>query len=696
MIRLRRGLGPLLAGCLLFVLAQALPGHAQSVLTRIDECNYLMTVKIEIHGDLATEDHAKKMKERFEKQWNGLTEQMAEQLGANLGIEPAKFEGAEGTESLKWQRDKIDKAYDDLRSSLGVDGNTCYMPCCTIQFRMEIKVRKATDPASEGFHQIEIMPDYRTEMKDGVEVKVRNRSFILKTANPDPAIAAGSGPDKWVLNGQKVSTTGEWREGTENPAESHEIGHLMGLGDKYIESGGHVHGHAHDVMNTNDGFPFENGIEEILKIGGFKCDCCPDPELTDAYMQDLNILIGLAGDAIAGCNRELLQKSLDALRDKRRDLALVKGMSVSQKIAAAASLDRQISETEKALRDCPPEDKALGVVPGANLLGDLTVATDTNQWCTYGGGEGIPVTPIPLDGDDPRDTPTPPGGGDPRDTPGTPPGGDDPRDTPTHTAGGGDPRDTPTPGGDDPRDTPVPVGVPTPGGDDGDDPRDTPQPDGDDPRDTPTPIFVKAKATVIGGSAPPANAVAGQTIKLLDPGATDVALPGASKERPDLAYDGEPLQCQTDANGDCVIEVPPCNDGDGAKCPLGQPASQLAREGYQLEVAVAPTTGVVLRREAGEESTLTSGDSISTGDGNDVLVIDATIGDGDYVVLSGSGYGADDGYLTMGIDTKGWTEQVDYCRDKQPGPPLGWTPEDYSPAAPLPSATITLGGGSAP
>ena len=62
----------------------------------------------------------------------------------------------------------------------------------------------------------------------------------------------------------------------------------------------------------------------------------------------------------------------------------------------------------------------------------------------------------------------------------------------------------------------------------------------------------------------------------------------------------------------------------------------------------------------------------------------------------GSGYGADDGYLTMGIDTKGWTEQVDYCRDKQPGPPLGWTPEDYSPAAPLPSATITLGGGSAP
>src|SRR5690606_9223148 len=110
-----------------------------------------------------------------------------------------------------------DKAYDDLRSSLGADGNTCYMPCCTIQFRMEIKVRKATDPASEGFHQIEIMPDYRTEMKDGVEVKVRNRSFILKTANPDPAIAAGSGPDNWVLNGQKASTTGEWAGGHREP-----------------------------------------------------------------------------------------------------------------------------------------------------------------------------------------------------------------------------------------------------------------------------------------------------------------------------------------------------------------------------------------------------------------------------------------------------------------------------------------------
>jgi hypothetical protein len=680
---LRRGLRPVLAGCLLFILAQALPGHAQSVLTRIDECNFLMTVKIEIHGDLATEDHAKKMKERFEKQWNGPTDKMAEQLGANLDIEPAKFEGAEGTESLKWQRDKIDKAYDDLRSSLGADGNTCYMPCCTIQFRMEIKVRKATDPASEGFHQIEIMPDYRTEMKDGVEVKVRNRSFILKTANPDPAIAAGSGPDKWVLNGQKASTTGEWREGTENPAESHEIGHLMGLGDKYIETGGHVHGHAHDVMNTNDGFPFESGIEEILKIGGFKCDCCPDPELTDAFMQDLNLLVVAARDAANACNRELLQAALDQLKNKRREVGLVAGMSMQDKVTAAAQLDRQIAELEKALRDCPEEDKTIGVIPGGDL-GDLNIATDSNEWCTYGGGDGTFITPIPL-GDDPRDAPVP-GGDDPRDGPGTPPEGDDPRDGPPPTAGGGDdPKDSPTPGGGDPRDTPTPVGVPVPDGGDDDDPRDTPTPDDDDPRDVPTPIFVKAKAAVIDGSAPAGNAVAGQTIKLLDTGATDVALPGQSPERPDVGYDGDPLQCRTDGNGDCKIEVPPCGETDPSRCPLKPGAGGLAPAGYQVEVFVGPTSGAVLRREAGEGE----GDAGVAGGDNGVSADSASVNGNDYLILSGAGLGYDSWKGKLGLDGD-WSEQVDYCRDKQPGPPLGWTPADYRPAAPLPSATLTL------
>src|SRR5690606_31355110 len=328
-------------------------------------------------------------------------------------------------------------------------------------------------------------------------------------------IAAGSGPDKWVLNGQKASTTGEWREGTENPAESHEIGHLMGLGDKYIETGGHVHGHAHDVMNTNDGFPFESGIEEILKIGGFKCDCCPDPELTDAFMQDLNLLVVAARDAANACNRELLQAALDQLKNKRREVGLVAGMSMQDKVTAAAQLDRQIAELEKALRDCPEEDKALGVLPGGDLR-DLNIVTDSNEWCTYGGGDGTFITPIPL-GDDPRDAPVP-GGDDPRDGPGTPSEGDDPRDTPT--------------------------------------------PADDDPRGVPPPSFVKAKAAVIDGPAPAGNAVAGQTIKLLDTGATDVALPGQSPERPDVGYDGDPLQCRTDGNGDCKIEVPPCGETD--------------------------------------------------------------------------------------------------------------------------------------
>src|SRR5690606_37776600 len=84
------------------------------------------------------------------------------------------------------------------------------------------------------------------------------------------------------------------------------------------------------------------------------------------------------------------------------------------------------------------------------------------------------------------------------------------------------------------------------------------------------------------------------------PTAPDVALPGQSPERPDVRYDGDPLLCRTDGIGDCKIEVPPCGETDPSRCPLKPGAGGLTPAGYQVEVFVGPTSGAVLRREAGE------------------------------------------------------------------------------------------------
>ncbi|MEM1112308.1 MAG: S8 family peptidase [Pseudomonadota bacterium] len=89
----------------------------------------------------------------------------------------------------------------------------------------------------------------------------------------------------------------------------------------------------------------------------------------------------------------------------------------------------------------------------------------------------------------------------------------------------------------------------------GDDPRDAPGDDGP-PEGTPVvTIYVKAKSAVAEGGAPAGQGLGGQQIKLFAP-STQVALPGAGRDKPQIDHDEEPVQGVTDENGNLALGLP--------------------------------------------------------------------------------------------------------------------------------------------
>src|SRR5690606_21674698 len=240
-------------------------------------------------------------------------------------------------------------------------------------------------------------------------------------------------------------------------------------------------------------------------------------------------------------------------------------------------------------------------------IGDfgLQLVQESSEWCTFGTTDPRDL-PVPDneddprdedDGDDPRDADTP-SGDDPRDAPLPDPwndprdkdDGDDPRDADTRD--GNDPRDGNTPDDDDPPVVPIPVPVP----EDEDDPRD--EDDSDDPRDVPTvPLVVKAtSAAQAGGEVQ--QAVAGQQVKLFAPSQIPdmIALPLAGAAKPQTDASAEPLTCVTGADGECTIDIPPCELG---QCEDGVPNGVIPAPGLELEVSAEEAKGYNVRADGG-------------------------------------------------------------------------------------------------
>jgi len=169
--------------CLLLSLSSS--AYSRTVVTQTGPCSFLVTLKIEVWGENASEDVVDQWKENIEGQWNGPSKETIETLAQNAGItEPVDESGTEAeqqaqetanNQALKDNRDKLNKMYDDMIEDMGLDGSSTQMGCCTIAFVVDIKLRG--DEASEGYHQIEAVPSYEEVEVDG-EIQRKKKTLI--------------------------------------------------------------------------------------------------------------------------------------------------------------------------------------------------------------------------------------------------------------------------------------------------------------------------------------------------------------------------------------------------------------------------------------------------------------------------------------------------------------------------------------
>jgi hypothetical protein len=204
------------------------------------------------------------------------------------------------------------------------------------------------------------------------------------------------------------------------------------------------------------------------------------------------------------------------------------------------------------------------------------------------------------------------------------------------------------------------------------------------PPSIPDTVFVKAKESVLEGS-PPGNPLQGQTVKLLPPNKPD--LPGSpeSKTARDTGFDKPPAQCTTTAEGECKIAVLP-DDRDT----YGLPAlSNRARQNYRIDVDVRKTSEAIVEITGGRPKP----DVTEAPAGTDLFSEPFRSGDRIYARIKSLADKGIDPLLRRKFDDRGSNFEEDYCREKQPGPPLGTQPT-FSPALyhELPAATVKLWG----
>ncbi len=201
----------------------------------------------------------------------------------------------------------------------------------------------------------------------------------------------------------------------------------------------------------------------------------------------------------------------------------------------------------------------------------------------------------------------------------------------------------------------------------------------------PDTIFVKAKEEVLEGETA-GSPIENQVVKLFP--AEEPALPGTgeSKEAEDTGFDKDPVECMTGAGGDCAMQIP-ADDRQAYDLPGadGEPGRNYRVE-YDLPQdsgGVAETTG----KSAAPD--VKSG----TPEGAGVTTEEFSIGDRSFIRLVYTlVYGVQHDFDEQFKPVFGEDYEEDYCRDKQPGPPLGKEPLSYSALdRDLPEATISFG-----
>ena len=368
------------------------------------------------------------------------------------------------------------------------------------------------------------------------------------------------------------------------------------------------------------------------------------------------------------------------------------GLKTPAKNSAGQGSGGDIQEPLYASKiDCPPPQEIIEQTEIRERMpveiNSVITATDSEAWCTYGDGIGLDTTITQTDENGTpitvalaEETTTTPGGKptEPVGTPIVP-------ETPPAEATPSEPTsETPPVTQEEPEQPPETPKVAEPL------PPETPEltekvPEEPPPTLIPDTIFVKAKELVLEGQTT-GNPIENQIVKLFPPEEPELPGAGVNKEAEDAGFDKDPVECTTGADGGCKMHVPV---EDRALYDLPN-TDEKPGQNYRVDYDLPKDSGAVA-----ETTAKSTEPDVKTGmpDGAEVAVVEFKIGDRTFVRLvyeqpHGLNHDFDEQFKPIFGDNY----EEDYCREKQPGPPLGMQPASLgSVNHDLPEAAIKLG-----
>jgi hypothetical protein len=185
----------------------------------------------------------------------------------------------------------------------------------------------------------------------------------------------------------------------------------------------------------------------------------------------------------------------------------------------------------------------------------------------------------------------------------------------------------------------------------------------------PDTIFVKAKESVLRGEEK-GEPIENQVVKLFPTEEPD--LPGTgTKEAQDTGFDKDPVQCTTGADGECKAQVPPED-----RAAYGLPDTGALPAHYRADYELPKDSGGVA-----ETIGKPAEPDVKTGTpaGAEVKYEEFKIGNRTFVrLVYVLPHDVEHDFEEQFKPVLGESYEEDYCRDKQPGPPLGMQPSSFS------------------
>ncbi|MFH1012909.1 MAG: hypothetical protein V1769_00175 [Thermoplasmatota archaeon] len=199
----------------------------------------------------------------------------------------------------RWNKDQWDRD-----GTPGADGESawrvnCTPPCdpntpgCTVHFNISVAAQKNMDPKTNvsGWHTINI-PD-------------NNKPPGTSTVTGWDTNGDGKSDD-FVKPNDGRQTEGNWSPNEPSGVYAHECGHLMGLGDQYVESTINIQhpdgtytterstypipGKNGNLMAGTDGYPDQNDIDMIVSGSNVQCPCKCCPKENDTVPPQVTIV----------------------------------------------------------------------------------------------------------------------------------------------------------------------------------------------------------------------------------------------------------------------------------------------------------------------------------------------------------------------------------------------------------------------